>query len=180
MVLEPNTPVIDWTFGMKSPSLLLIALLGLMACTDRKVEGTTYHVLLNSLLQHSVDEVSVQEAQSIPEVLYLDARSWEEYEVSHLPGARFIGDDPQNMEKVSDVDKTRPMVVYCTVGYRSELLAEAMLEAGYTRVGNLYGGIIEWVNQGNLVYDALEKPTQRVHVYNKAWGIWLKKGQKVY
>ena len=44
----------------------------------------------------------------------------------------------------------------------------------------MYGGIFEWVNEGFPVVNNQEKQTDNVHAYNKSWGIWLKKGVKVY
>ncbi|MBI1194042.1 MAG: rhodanese-like domain-containing protein, partial [Bacteroidetes bacterium] len=43
-----------------------------------------------------------------------------------------------------------------------------------------YGGIFEWVNAGNSVVDPSGKPTERVHAYNRTWGLFLERGEKVY
>lgn len=113
-------------------------------------------------------------------VLLLDAREVSEYQVSHLSGARQVGYDKFDISVLKDVSKDRDIVVYCSVGYRSEKIAERLVEGGYTRVSNLYGGIFEWVNQGNEVVDMSEKKTDRVHAYSSSWGVWLNKGIKVY
>ena len=47
-------------------------------------------------------------------------------------------------------------------------------------VSNLYGGIFEWVNQENPVIDTTGNETKNIHAYNKTWGVWLNKGNKVY
>ena len=47
-------------------------------------------------------------------------------------------------------------------------------------VYNLYGGLFEWVNQGKEVVKPNGETTETVHAYSKSWGIWLKKGEKVY
>ncbi|MDF9798803.1 hypothetical protein OKW21_004066 [Catalinimonas alkaloidigena] len=44
----------------------------------------------------------------------------------------------------------------------------------------MYGGIFEWVNQGQDVVDSSGQPTEKVHAYDRVWGIWLKQGEKVY
>jgi len=46
-------------------------------------------------------------------------------------------------------------------------------------VHNLYGGILEWVNQGLPVYDQEGKSTKRVHTFTRFWGKWLDKGVRV-
>ncbi len=50
------------------------------------------------------------------------------------------------------------VVVYCSVGYRSEKIAEKLKAAGYKNVFNLYGGIFEWENQNLPVYDSNGEP----------------------
>jgi len=58
-------------------------------------------------------------------------------------------------------------------------VSEKLLSAGYQHVSNLYGGIFEWVNQGNPLYNE-NGPTSKVHAYSRTWGVWLNKGEKVY
>ena len=45
---------------------------------------------------------------------------------------------------------------------------------------NLRGGIFDWVNMGYPVYDKEGNETQKIHAYDKSWGKWLIKGEKVY
>lgn len=46
------------------------------------------------------------------------------------------------------------------------------MEAGYIQVYNLYGGIFEWVNEGHPVFND-QGETDKIHAYNKLWGMWL-------
>ena len=71
-------------------------------------------------------------------------------------------------------------MVCCSVGARSEKIGAQLRQAGFTNVRNLYGGIFEWVNEGQPVVTGANRPTDRVHAYSPTWGIWLKRGQKVY
>ncbi|MFQ5334631.1 MAG: rhodanese-like domain-containing protein, partial [Flavobacteriales bacterium] len=75
--------------------------------------------------------------------------------------------------------RRREVIVYCSVGYRSEKIAEKLAGMGFGQVFNLYGGIFEWVNRGYPVYDE-HGQTDNVHAYNHNWGLWLHKGNKVY
>lgn len=111
--------------------------------------------------------------------LLLDTRTQAEYNVSHLAGAKFVAYDRFDVRHLKGVSKQTPIVVYCSVGYRSERIGEKLQEAGFVHVQNLYGGIFEWVNQGYAVYNSAGK-TNQVHAYSKTWGIWLQKGEKVY
>ncbi|MBC2838116.1 rhodanese-like domain-containing protein [Robiginitalea sp. SC105] len=149
------------------------------AVSQQRVGSAAYDDRLEGLLSHSVPEATVPEARAMDSAVFLDARSLEEFSVSHVPGAYWVGYDDFSLERVSSIPKDRPVVVYCSVGYRSEKVSEALLEAGFTRVSNLYGGIFEWVNQGGPLVDR-DGPTDRIHAFNKSWGRWLKRGEKVY
>ena len=150
--------------------------LPVMAQTTSK----TYKALLETLYSKSVPLVSCEELKKMPNVVLLDTRERSEFDVSHLPNARWVGYDDFDLSRVRDIPKNANIVTYCSVGYRSEKVGDKLLAAGYKSVHNLYGSLFEWVNQGNPVVDKSGKPTPRVHAYSRAWGIWLRKGEKVY
>ena len=110
----------------------------------------------------------------------LDTRERDEYEVSHIRHAQHVGYIWFDMREVYDIPKTDTVVVYCAVGNRSERIGEKLKKAGYQHVFNLYGGIYEWVNQRNPVYNADDVQTTEVHVYDKNWSRWLLRGTPVY
>jgi rhodanese-related sulfurtransferase len=107
--------------------------------------------------------------------LLLDARSAEEYAVSHLRGARLASDEAQALEVLRSVPKDRPIVAYCSVGWRSSALAEKLKAQGYTQVSNLEGSIFAWANEGRPVYKG-EQPVAHVHPFSEKWGSLLKEG----
>ena len=72
------------------------------------------------------------------------------------------------------------IVVYCSLGIRSEKISEKLKAEGYSNVRNLYGGIFEWKNKGFEVFDSEGKETEKVHAYSKSWSKWLKNGEKIY
>ena len=109
----------------------------------------------------------------------LDAREGKEYEVSSLKNAIHVGFVGFNMNKVKDLDKRAPVIVYCTIGARSETIGEKLQKNGFTNVYNLYGGLIHWKNQGYKVFKN-NKETYNIHVYSKKWGKWLNVGKPVY
>ncbi len=145
------------------------------------IESGSYRVMLRTLLSHTVPEVQVADAaKATNATLFLDARERNEFEVSHIQGARWVGYDDFDMQRVAGIPKETPLVVYCSVGYRSEKISERLLEAGFNDVANLYGGIFEWKNQDQSVVNMNGQSTERVHAYNRSWGIWLKEGERVY
>lgn len=130
----------------------------------------------------SVPYISVTELQNVKNQIILDTREWEEYEVSHIKNAVWVGYDDF---KLADVitkypDKNLNIVVYCSIGVRSENIGEELLESGYFNTKNLYGGIFEWSNQGYPVYTAKGEKTKKVHAFGKLWGKYLTKAEKVY
>jgi len=152
-----------------------------LSAQSATVESPAYRIMLRSLLSHTVPEISVSEAHTkLKDYLFLDAREPAEYRVSKISGARPVGYDHFDLDSVSDIPKDQPIIVYCSVGYRSEKVAEQLRAAGYQRVFNLYGGIFEWKNQGLEIVSPDGAPTERIHAYNRAWGLWLRKGKKVY
>jgi len=139
-----------------------------------------YSTMLRGLVRGAVPFVSVGELRQQPTAVLLDTREAPEFAVSHLRGARLVGYDTFSLAAVRDVPRDAPIVVYCSVGARSEKIGLRLRQAGFTHVRNLYGGIFEWVNEGQPVYAAAGQPTARVHAYAPAWGIWLQRGQPVY
>ena len=148
--------------------------------TPALVQSSAFNLTLKTLLSHSVPEVSVPQVKEMKNVLLLDAREWSEYQVSHIENARYVGYDQFEMDRLKSISKKQKIVVYCSVGYRSEKISEKLKLAGFMDVSNLYGGIFEWVNQENPVIDTTGNETKNIHAYNKTWGVWLNKGNKVY
>lgn len=140
----------------------------------------SYGAMLETMYKKSVPLVTVAELKKMPDVVLLDTRSKAEFDVSHLPNARWVGYDDFDLKRVQDIPKQAKVVVYCSVGYRSERVGEKLLIAGYQHVNNLYGSLFEWVNQKNPVVTNQGKPTQSVHAYSRLWGVWLSRGEKVY
>lgn len=161
--------------------LLCAILIGLssIAFAQKKTLNTDFSAMLSDLLSHNVTEVLPNEISDEHEVIFLDAREKEEYTVSHIKGARWIGYNTFKAKNIKGLDKDKPIVVYCTVGYRSEKITEKLVKMGYSNVSNLYGGIFEWVHQDKEVYNESLK-TEKIHTYNKDWSKWLEKGEKVY
>ncbi len=151
-----------------------------MSAIAQTVTSKPFGVMLDALLKKSVPLVNCQQVKQMPNAVLLDTRAQREYAVSHLPNARWVGYNEFDLSRVQGLPKTTPIIVYCSVGYRSEKVGEKLLAAGYKQVYNLYGSIFEWVNEGNEVVDSTGQPTQRVHAYNRMWGGWLKRGEKVY
>jgi len=102
----------------------------------------------------------------------LDARSAEEYAVSHLPGARRV--DPMSMSfpSLETLPRDTSIVVYCSVGYRSARVTSRLQDRGFTNVKNLEGSIFRWANEGRRVVRN-DEPVEAVHPYDRTWSTLL-------
>ncbi len=149
------------------------------ACGQQSLEKK-----LESLYQNTVPLVQPEQLKkwqlSGKQLVLLDIRSPKDYQVSHLRGAALIDYESYNSDNISYIPKSSTVVVYCSVGYRSERVGEKMKELGFQEVYNLYGGIFQWKNQGNPVVNNKNQVTDSVHAYSRKWGQWLKQGIKVY
>ena len=157
--------------------LSLASLLGLSRCQGQE----SFEAMTHSLYRYTVPLIKAPEIQQFKpsEIVLLDAREKAEYEVSHLAQARYLGYEQPNWQALQGLDKNQIIVVYCSVGYRSERMGETLQKRGFKRVYNLYGGIFDWVNRDLPVYRQGQK-TQAVHPYNENWGKWLERGEKRY
>ncbi len=156
----------------KQSALLWFHIVALMlVSTIAHAQTTTFEEILDEVLDGTVPVIDARalvtrlSEPSAP--ILLDAREPEEYAVSHLQGAKNVGFENFNLATLADIDKDAPIVIYCSVGYRSEKIGENLQRAGFKNVVNLWGGIFDWANQQlPLINQAKEKVTS-VHPYDE-------------
>ena len=112
--------------------------------------------------------------------IILDTREKDEYSVSHIPGALNFGYDNPNYQILSEVDTTKTLVLYCSIGVRSENIGKTLNKKGFSDVYNLYGGIFLWADQYRPMESDENTTTTEVHGYNRFWGRWVQKAPVVY
>ena len=111
---------------------------------------------------------------------FLDAREKNEFNISHIEGAINIGSDSFDISSVSHISKNAEIIIYCSIGARSQTIAKKLLSAGYTNVSNLYGGLFHWANNGYPMVDDQSKSTGMIHSYSKEWAKWVTTGATIY
>ncbi|HBC05869.1 MAG TPA: rhodanese-like domain-containing protein [Aequorivita sp.] len=161
-------------------SILVCLLFSIAMMAQKPVDA-----LLEQYNRHSVPYISVDELrmfQMNDTVTILDAREPEEFKISHIKSAINVGFNDFTLEEkqLQKLDKNIPVIVYCSVGIRSEKIAEKLKNAGFVSVKNLYGGIFEWKNKGYPVIDSKGKQTENVHAFSKYWSKYLTAGNPVY
>ncbi|WPR71410.1 rhodanese-like domain-containing protein [Flavobacterium sp. NG2] len=154
----------------------LLLLLGFVVKSQNSIPE-----VLEKYNKKTVPYINVGELKST-NCLLLDTREPKEYKISHIPKAIAVGYNQFNLKNLATKikDKKTPIIVYCSIGVRSEQIGEKLKKAGYTNVYNLYGGIFEYKNKGGKVVNSNNIETDSVHAFNKQWSVYLKKGIKVY
>ena len=138
-----------------------------MSNTEKLEQIETLYARSKRLFPEVVD-LTVKELDRLretEEVLLVDARNPQEQEVSMLPGAIRA----QELDQAIADAPSRTLVVYCTIGHRSGLLAQK-LQASGLKVYNLKGAILSWTHAGNELVDD-QGPTRRVHVAGPNWNL---------
>jgi rhodanese-related sulfurtransferase len=147
-----------------------------MAVTEIAVQGTIHDdrpVVFDAILrdQASWPEVNTTELRAALEngsAVVLDARPYDEYAVSHIPGAGAVPGKPGTTPAlyVADVnailntiaDKNQPIILYCNglnCG-RSKRFGDELLTAGYRNVRRYQLGAPVWRALGGVMQ--VEKP----------------------
>ncbi len=93
-------------------------------------------------------EVSRDEAQKLigDGAQLVDVRAGHEWEAGHIEGATHLS-LPELAERTGEIDKERPVVLYCRGGNRSTMATDALADAGYD-AAKLSGGIVGWSEAG--------------------------------
>ncbi len=113
-------------------------------------------------------------------IYFLDTRKKEEFDISHLKNAKWVGYDEFNLNSViKHIPLTAEIIVYCSIGARSQNIGEQLKKVGYRNVKNLYGGLFNWANHNYPMYDNLGNQTDQIHGYSKDWGKWINNQKKV-
>ena len=90
-------------------------------------------------------EISVAEAHAMYEsgAYVLDVRTVEEWNEFHAPNTTLIPLDQLSV-RVNEVPRDREIVVVCRSGNRSQQGRDILLNAGFTNVTSMTGGLNEW------------------------------------
>lgn len=108
--------------------------------------------ILSCINEENAVMVTPEEMQTIlnsEDVQLIDVRTPEEYSESHIENSRNIDfKSPTFGEDILVLDKSKPVVVYCRSGKRSRNSSKILMKAGFVKVYDLEGGILEWKEKG--------------------------------
>ena len=79
----------------------------------------------------------------------MDVRNPEEFAGGHIQDAVNVCYlCPTFADSIAALDKSKTYFVYCGTEHRSPLATAAMIDAGFTSVYNLTGGLMNWQGEG--------------------------------
>lgn len=110
-----------------------------------KSQGRTYGNGLVNLL--SADEFESVLAEEGENAQLLDLRTVRECADGVIDGSLHadISDKPAFESEISELDKERPVMVYCEVGGRSRVAADVLANRGFDQIYDLRGGFKAWI-----------------------------------
>ena len=170
----PLIPVLPHPHAMFIRRLLVIALLlAVSACapvaaTDRPARVEQMATGYESQWPE-VPQVTAAQYEAIPDdqrPILVDARSPRERRISMIPGAI----TPDQLPAQVPARSHPPVLVYCTIGYRSTKLASELRDQGIN-AENLHGGVLAWAHHGGRFVTPEGEPTREVHVYAQPWDL---------
>jgi rhodanese-related sulfurtransferase len=127
---------------------IIFSLGALSACGGGNAEGNSSAQTEAAL----VNDIEVDEFKSLKEEkpgIILDVRTPGETSSGIVEGALLIDITQSDfMDKISKLDKTKPIYVYCKVGGRSSNASQKLVDLGYTQVYNVMGGMDTWKSKG--------------------------------
>lgn len=87
----------------------------------------------------------IEEHKDDSNLVILDVRPQNEFEIEHVPGAINLDYDGHEFKrKVEHIDKGKNYVIYCRSGVRGEYFMGIMKELGFHHVYNILGGFVGW------------------------------------
>lgn len=145
-------------------ALIFLLLVALLIFSEQRKENTS-----------GLENVSVQEAKEMIEkddVFILDVRTPDEFNSSHIKGATLIpvsnafgsnlSSDSLLKARIDEVPKKK-ILVYCRTGHRSDTAGIMLVNAGYSQVYNMAGGITAWIDAGYPVVSSEDTEAEGSH-----------------
>jgi rhodanese-related sulfurtransferase len=123
----------------------------------KKILGISVFILLSlfSQAQTKLDVDAFEKKIKEKGVQLVDVRTPAEVANGKIKGATTINiNDADFKDKISKLDKNKPVAVYCGVGGRSGRASTMLTQLGFKQVFDLAGGMTAWNAQGKPV----EKP----------------------
>lgn len=135
-------------FGLVAAFVLLTVALAACAASESPtgLEGEDPAQSAQTLV---VREISIDRAYQLyqDKVAFLDVRTPEEWNDAHVPGSTLL--PLEDLEaRAGELPRDLELVVYCRSGNRSAEAATILMEAGFSDVYSMDGGLNDWIAAG--------------------------------
>jgi rhodanese-related sulfurtransferase len=104
--------------------------------------------LFKSKYSDQIIVVDADEFKSLlnnPKAQLIDVRTPYEFRSGKITGAKNINYHSRDfVDKISKLDRNKPVLVYCKSGFRSRRSAKKFAKLGFLEIYDLKGGIISW------------------------------------
>ena len=137
---------------MKYAFLFLIGSLSIVSCKQQALENAG-GAAADTSLDTVFEDIDITKAKELmekqPLLVLVDVRTPEEIAAGKIGNALEIDySAPDFAQKISELDKNTPYLVYCAAGGRSKSAMEQMKQSGFTHVYNLTDGYNGWAQSG--------------------------------
>jgi rhodanese-related sulfurtransferase len=135
--------------GMIVVIILLVAFVSVLRVAAKEQTQAAY----TSFQNITVDVAYHMIKHDSPAPVILDVRNQSEYDMGHLYGAVLI---PvyQLEARIGELagNEDHKIIVYCYGGHRSPIACGILVEHNFTKVYNMLGGILAWIQAGYPIY----------------------------
>ncbi len=135
-----------------SLSLLVAISLNLTSCKKKKTQNKQQTEQTKTTENIFLKDVNPKEFKQIidtEDVIILDVRTPQEVAKGNIKGSSMINYFDENfLDKLSLVNKSKTICIYCKSGGRSSKAAKILQENGFNKIYQLEGGLMAWENEG--------------------------------
>ncbi len=118
--------------------ILVLSISALFSCREEPKEEIS-----------KVDVATFKEALATNlDIQLIDVRTPNEYKEGHIENAMLIDYFSEKFKtKIQELDKMKPVYLYCKSGNRSEKSSKILADLGFTVIVDLKGGYMDWSKQ---------------------------------
>lgn len=127
---------------------------------------TLYAKYKNDFQAPEMTALKAKDTAKNSQSVLVDVREDMERNISIIEGAI----SQSQFENQKKEHKGKKIIVYCTIGYRSGIYTQSLVEEGHNAF-NLIGGVLSWSYQNFPFTDTDGEPTKKVHVYGSDWNL---------
>ncbi len=131
-----------------SISILIAISINLTSCKKKTTNNKQQTEITNTKFLKDVNPKEFKQIIDTEDVIILDVRTPQEVAKGNIKGSSMINYFDENfLDKLSLVNKSKTICIYCKSGGRSSKAAKILQENGFNKIYQLEGGLIAWENE---------------------------------